>query len=65
MIKLYSQLLQETTRRFSSVRKSDEPNVPLGRSLRTKEEEYDLLKVCPQNYRRYYGFPRNLIFLLR
>jgi hypothetical protein len=45
MIKLYGQLLQEMTARFSNVRKSDEPSALLGRSLRTKEEEYDLLKV--------------------
>lgn len=45
MIKLYNQLLQEMTARFSNIRKSDEPNGLSGRSLRTKEEEYDLLKV--------------------
>lgn len=45
MIKLYNQLLTEMTARFSNIRKSDEPNGLSGRSLRTKEEEYDLLKV--------------------
>lgn len=43
MIKLYSQLLQEMTARFSNVRKSDEGLI--GRTPRTKEEEQDLLKV--------------------
>jgi hypothetical protein len=45
MIKLYNQLLQEMTARFSSVRKSEEP---IGRA-RTKEEEQDLLKVMIRN----------------
>lgn len=44
MIKLYGQLLQEMTARFSNVRKSEEPNALPGRTSRTKEEEYDLLK---------------------
>jgi hypothetical protein len=47
MIKLYNQLLQEMTARFSNVRKSDEPNGLIGRTPRTKEEEQDLLKVHP------------------
>lgn len=47
MIKLYNQLLQEMTARFSNVRKSDEGLI--GRSPRTKEEEQDLLKVNLQN----------------
>lgn len=45
MIKLYGQVLQEMTARYSNIRKSEEPNPLSGRSLRTKEEEYDLLKV--------------------
>lgn len=45
MIKLYGQVLQEMSARFSNTRKSEEPNPLSGRSLRTKEEEYDLLKV--------------------
>ncbi|KAI7891008.1 uncharacterized protein EV154DRAFT_538162 [Mucor mucedo] len=44
MIKLYGQVLQEMSARFSNTRKSEEPNPLSGRSLRTKEEEYDLLK---------------------
>lgn len=44
MIKLYKQLLQEMTVRFSNTSKSDEPMRP----PRTKEEEYDLLKVIYQ-----------------
>ncbi|KAI8881855.1 hypothetical protein K501DRAFT_295580 [Backusella circina FSU 941] len=47
MIKLYNQLLQEMTARFSSVRKSEEP---IGRA-RTKEEEQDLLKKQIQDVR--------------
>lgn len=44
MIKLYKQLLQEMTVRFSNTSKSDESMRP----PRTKEEEYDLLKVIYQ-----------------
>ncbi|KAI9248467.1 hypothetical protein EDC94DRAFT_637357 [Helicostylum pulchrum] len=51
MIKLYNQLLTEMTARFSNIRKSDEPNGLSGRSLRTKEEEYDLLKKQIQDVR--------------
>lgn len=43
MIKLYGQLLQEMTARFSNVRKSNESLST--RIPRTKEEEHDLLKV--------------------
>jgi hypothetical protein len=50
MIKLYNQLLQEMTARFSNVRKSDEPNGLIGRTPRTKEEEQDLLKVNSFKY---------------
>ncbi|KAI8993526.1 hypothetical protein BDB01DRAFT_703015, partial [Pilobolus umbonatus] len=42
MIKLYNQLLQEMTARFSNLSKSEEP--VFGRVPRTKEEEQDLLK---------------------
>lgn len=52
MIKLYNQLLQEMTARFSNVRKSDEGLI--GRSPRTKEEEQDLLKVNLQNLLNFF-----------
>lgn len=47
MIKLYTQLLEEMTARFNAnngARRSGEPGL-LNRTPRTKEEEYDLLKV--------------------
>lgn len=46
MVKLYTQLLEEMTARFNAngARRSGEPGL-LNRTPRTKEEEYDLLKV--------------------
>ncbi|KAI8072449.1 hypothetical protein BC940DRAFT_364911 [Gongronella butleri] len=44
MIKLYNQLLQEMTARFSNSRSSDEPASLISRAPRTKDEEYDLLR---------------------
>lgn len=46
MIKLYTQLLEEMTARFGGhKRSSEEPAILSSRTPRTKEEEYDLLKV--------------------
>jgi hypothetical protein len=56
MIKLYNQLLQEMTARFSNVRKSEEPNGLLGRTTRTKEEENDLLMVKKKKNLSFYVY---------
>ncbi|CEJ03848.1 hypothetical protein RMCBS344292_17823 [Rhizopus microsporus] len=57
MIKLYKQLLQEMTVRFSNTSKSDEPMRP----PRTKEEEYDLLKKQIQDARLQSRLEQRLI----
>ncbi|EPB89174.1 hypothetical protein HMPREF1544_04041 [Mucor circinelloides 1006PhL] len=59
MIKLYSQLLQEMTARFSNVRKSDEGLI--GRTPRTKEEEQDLLKKQIHDVRQQSKIEQQLI----
>ncbi|KAI8639352.1 hypothetical protein BD408DRAFT_350074 [Parasitella parasitica] len=59
MIKLYNQLLQEMTARFSNVRKSDEGLI--GRGPRTKEEEQDLLKKQIQDVRQQSKIEQQLI----
>lgn len=61
MIKLYGQVLQEMSARFSNTRKSEEPNPLSGRSLRTKEEEYDLLKVSKWQI-FLFNIPLNLLY---
>ncbi|KAG1473740.1 hypothetical protein G6F56_000774 [Rhizopus delemar] len=57
MIKLYNQLLQEMTARFSNINKSDEPM----RLPRTKEEENDLLKKQIQDARLQSKLEQRLI----
>lgn len=64
MIKLYTQLLEEMTARFyanNGARRSGEPGL-LNRTPRTKEEEYDLLKVSSQKF--FFGYNYILMFLL-
>ncbi|KAI7903326.1 uncharacterized protein BX663DRAFT_434111 [Cokeromyces recurvatus] len=61
MIKLYNQLLQEMTARFSNIRKSEEPTGLFGRIPRTKEEEQDLLKKQIHDVREQSKIEQQLI----
>ncbi|RCI03423.1 hypothetical protein CU098_002376, partial [Rhizopus stolonifer] len=61
MIKLYHQLLQEMTKRFSHVRPTDEPTGLVSRTPRTKEEEQDLLKKQIHDVRQQSKIEQQLI----
>ncbi|KAI8377115.1 hypothetical protein EDC96DRAFT_435613 [Choanephora cucurbitarum] len=61
MIKLYNQLLQEMTARFSNVGKTDEQTGLLSRTPRTKEEEHDLLKKQIHDVRQQSKIEQQLI----
>lgn len=51
LIKLYSQLLEEMTTRFSGINQPKDQPTLLNRTPRTKEEEHDLLKKQIHNVR--------------